>query len=152
MEATSISTWSGNWAWSLPLIVLTVAIHSFGLRQVDLRVSRILGGSATNRVPRLTLATIMPSTALCAAILHGVEASIWAAAYFLLSALPDTKSAMLYSLNAMTSYGHAEVYLRLHWQLMGALEALNGLILFGLTTAFLFTVMQKVWPRLDQSA
>jgi hypothetical protein len=29
--------------------------------------------------------------------------------------------------------------------MMGALEALNGWILFGLTTAFLFTVVQKVW-------
>jgi hypothetical protein len=31
--------------------------------------------------------------------------------------------------------------------MMGALEALDGWILFGLTTAFLFTVMQKAWPR-----
>jgi hypothetical protein len=36
--------------------------------------------------------------------------------------------------------------LEAHWQLMGALEALNGMLLFGLTTAFLFAVIQKVWP------
>ena len=29
---------------------------------------------------------------------------------------------------------------------MGALEALNGMLLFGLTTAFLFAMIQKVWP------
>jgi hypothetical protein len=34
------------------------------------------------------------------------------------------------------------------WQLMGALEALNGMLLFGLTTAFLFAMIQKVWPKL----
>jgi len=28
----------------------------------------------------------------------------------------------------------------------GALEALNGMLLFGLTTAFLFALIQKVWP------
>jgi hypothetical protein len=33
-----------------------------------------------------------------------------------------------------------------HWQLMGALEALNGILLFGLTTAFLFAMIQEVWP------
>lgn len=92
----------------------------------------------------------MPGTALCASILHGVEAAIWAAAYFMLGALPDRPAAMLYSLSAMTSYGHAEVFLPLHWQLMGSLEALNGLILFGLTTAFLFSVMRKVWPSFDR--
>ena len=29
---------------------------------------------------------------------------------------------------------------------MGALEALNGMMLFGLTTAFLFAMIQQVWP------
>ena len=29
---------------------------------------------------------------------------------------------------------------------MGALEALNGLLLFGLTTAFLYAHVQRVWP------
>ena len=45
----------------------------------------------------------------------------------------------------MTTYGHAPVFLANHWQLMGALEALNGIILFGLTTAFLFSRIQRVW-------
>jgi hypothetical protein len=31
--------------------------------------------------------------------------------------------------------------------MMGALEALNGMLLFGLTTAFLFAMIQEVWPR-----
>jgi hypothetical protein len=29
---------------------------------------------------------------------------------------------------------------------MGALEALNGMLLFGLSTAFLFAIIQRVWP------
>ncbi len=63
-----------------------------------------------------------------------------------LGAVPDGKSAMLYSLNAMTTYGHESVSLEPHWQMMGALEALNGMLLFGLTTAFLFAMIQEVWP------
>ncbi len=53
---------------------------------------------------------------------------------------------MLYSLNAMTSYGHADLFLAKHWQLMGAIEALNGMMLFGLSTAFLFAVLREHWP------
>jgi hypothetical protein len=53
---------------------------------------------------------------------------------------------MLYSLSAMTSYGHANLFLEEQWQLMGALEPLNGMLLFGLTTAFLFAMIQKAWP------
>jgi hypothetical protein len=41
---------------------------------------------------------------------------------------------------------HANLFLEEQWQLMGALEALNGMLLFGLTTAFLFAMIQKVWP------
>jgi hypothetical protein len=85
-----------------------------------------------------------------AAVLHGLEGSIWAGAYRLLGASPDNRSAMLYSLSAMTSYGHANLYLAPRWGMMGALEALNGWILFGLTTAFLFAIIEKAWLSSSQ--
>jgi hypothetical protein len=40
---------------------------------------------------------------------------------------------MLYSLSAITTFGHANLFLKSQWQLMGALEALNGMLIFGLT-------------------
>jgi hypothetical protein len=52
---------------------------------------------------------------------------------------------MLYSLEAITSFGHADVYLEDRWRVLGAVEAVNGLILFSLTTAFLFAAIQQVW-------
>jgi hypothetical protein len=91
-------------------------------------------------------AAVMGVTALLATILHGIEVTIWALVYRHLAALPDDKAAMLYSLSAMTSYGHANLFLETNWQMMGALESLNGMPLFGLTTAFLFAMIQKVWP------
>lgn len=141
------TTWSGNWGWGLPLIVLTVVFHAFSLGVINKDVSGRL--SSTGRVRDLWSASILVigGTALLATILHGVEGCVWAAAYRFLGASPDNKSAMLYSLSAMTSYGHANLYLAPHWQMMGALEALNGWILFGLTTAFLFTIIQKAWPK-----
>jgi hypothetical protein len=53
---------------------------------------------------------------------------------------------MLYSISAMTSYGNSNLNLPNEWQMMGALEALNGMLLFGLSTAFLFAMIQRVWP------
>jgi hypothetical protein len=82
---------------------------------------------------------------LSAVALHGMEAALWARVYRFLKALPDYRVAMLYSLNAITSYGHANLQLEERWQLMGAMEALNGWLLFGLSTAFLFAMMQKLW-------
>jgi hypothetical protein len=148
MDPTVISPWGADWAWSLPLIVVTVVIHAFGLGVIDRRVSVIFDGNGKQRLPQRTSIFIIGSTALAATILHAFECTIWASVYSLLGAIPDRKSAMLYSLNAITAFGHADVHLQLRWQLMGSLEALNGWILFGLTTAFLFTVIQKVWPHI----
>jgi len=91
-------------------------------------------------------ALVMGVAILLVTALHGIEGVAWAIAYWFLGAMPDAKSAMLYSLNAMTTYGHESVSLAPHWQMMGALEALNGMLLFGLTTAFLFAMIQEVWP------
>ena len=85
-------------------------------------------------------------TALGAALLHGLEAAAWAILYIWVGALPDAHAAMLYSLSAITSYGHSNIFLEDRWRLLGAIEAMNGLILFGLTTAFLFAAIEEVWP------
>ena len=151
MDPSNVAPWSFNWVWSLPLIAFTVIIHAFGLGFIDARVAKILNGNAKKSLPERLSVMIMGGTALSATLLHGFEAAIWASAYMLLGAVPDRRSAMLYSVSAMTTYGHTDIHLERHWQLMGSLEALNGWILFGLTTAFLFTVIQKVWPRLNHS-
>jgi hypothetical protein len=146
MNASDAGGWSGNWAWSLPLIVLNVVIHVIGLVLINESVVGVLSGATERRRFMPKFALVMGLASLLATVLHGIEAATWATAYWLLGALPNTRSAMLYSLSAMTSYGHANLFLEEQWQLMGALEALNGVLLFGLTTAFLFALIQKVWP------
>ncbi len=146
MHPTGVGTWSGDWAWSLPLIVLTVVIHVCGLAVIGERVVEALSESTDRRRFMLKFALVMGGTSLLATVLHGIEGGIWAAAYRFLGALPDARTAMLYSISAMTSYGHAALFLKDRWQLMGALEALNGMLLFGLTTAFLFAMIQRAWP------
>ena len=134
-----------DWAWGLPLIVLTVVIHVAGLALVSQRLIQFTKGSIVRRHPMAALVVVVGATTLLATCLHGLEAGIWATAYWLLGALPGFRTSMLYSLNAITSYGHTNLTLEGHWELMGALEALNGWLLFGLTAAFLFAVVQKVW-------
>ena len=126
-----MAAWHTDWAWGLPLIVLNVVIHVIGLGLINERVVRVLTSAMDRRHYTGMFAVVMGAAALLATILHGLEGTIWAAAYRLLGALPDNKSAMLYSLNAITSYGHANLFLEPHWQMMGALEALNGMLLLG---------------------
>ena len=142
----SAAAWNGNWAWSLPLIALTVMLHVVGLGLANVQLLRIMTGLKGRRHFVYVFALVMGMTTIWATVLHAIEAGMWAAAYRLLGALADSKSAMLYSLSAITTYGHSELFLAEHWRLMGALEALNGIILIGLTTAFMYGTIQRVWP------
>ncbi len=139
--------WRADWAWGLPLIVGTVIIHVFGLGLIRQRTARFSSRAIERRHPTAAFVMVMGAATLLATCLHAIEAGIWAGAYRLLGALPDNKSAMLFSLDAVTSYGHTNLNLEPHWHLMGSLEALNGWLLFGLTTAFLFAMLEKVWQR-----
>jgi hypothetical protein len=127
----------------LPLIVLTVTIHVSGLALIR-RKTLNASGHMIRRYPNSAFVLITGLTTLVVTTLHALEASIWALAYRLLGALPDNRSAMLYSLNALTSYGHINLSLEDHWHLLGAIEALNGWLLFGLSTAFLFAVIERI--------
>jgi hypothetical protein len=141
---SEILPWSGDWLWSLLLIVLTVVIHAAGLGFIGSRVLSHFGKRSAAQHP-VVLALAVGAITLVITILHAFEALAWAVAYLLLGALTSLPSSILYSLSAMTSYGHANLYLSPHWQMMGALEALNGWLLFGLTTAFLFAVLDQLW-------
>ena len=146
MHTTEVGAWIGDWTWALPLIVFTVVFHVCGLALIGGRLVGALDEALDRHRFMPRFAVMIGAVVLMATVLHGFEGGIWAAAYRLLGALPDARSAMLFSLNAMTSYGHADLFLERHWQLMGALEAVNGMLLFGLTTAFLFAIIQRIWP------
>ena len=143
MNSSDVGSWSGNWAWSLPLIVVNVLLHVSSLALLSETLERIFIGAARRIITKLRFGIVMAFMTLFATTLHGIEALIWALAYRFLDALPDYRSAMRYSLSAMTSYGSTNMYVKFHWQLMGALESLNGMLLLGLTTAFLFSMIQK---------
>src|ERR1700743_328090 len=138
------SAWDGNWAWSLPLIVVTGIFHVICLGLINARVTRSRRVTAPGRRFLIAFPIILGAATLLAILLHAAEATIWAFVYETLGALPDGKSSILYSLSAMTSYGHEHFDLANHWQLMGAVEALNGMILFGLTTAFLYGMIREL--------
>ena len=142
----SDAPWSRDWVWGIPLIVLTVIIHILGLGFLTQKAINIYRDMMKHRHTVGGFVAAMGVTTLLATVLHGIEAAIWAGAYCFIGARPDFGSAMLYSLGAITTYGHENLDLAAQWKLLGAIEALNGWLLFGLTTAFLFWLFQEVSP------
>src|ERR1700730_9202550 len=142
-----------NWTWGLSLIALTVGFHVSGVVFMAL-VLHSIGGrveSQTLGARRLvaTLPGLIGTVGLLLAVLHGIEAGFWAAAYWWLDALASPEEAVLYSLDSITTRGASGLTLPQHLQIMGALEAADGMLLFGISTAFMFAVIQKYWPLFE---
>ena len=142
-----------NWIWGLSLIALTIAIHAMGvvmMALVGLGIRlRLAARNLGFRQVILELIGGVGAVGLLLAVLHGAEATIWAAAYVWLGALDSPEDAILYSLDSMTTRGASGLMLEPHWQMMGALEAADGMLLFGISTAYIFAVMQVYWPVLS---
>jgi hypothetical protein len=146
MTPVELAPWKSDWLWSVPLIVVTIVFHSFALMLLSRGLLVLMKGDRHKRPSHALSVFVVGGSSLCTIFLHGLEAWMWSIAYHLLGVLGgDHKDAMRYSLSVMTTVGGTNLQLAPSWALMGPLEALDGWILFGLTAAFLFALIQKVW-------
>jgi voltage-gated potassium channel len=91
---------------------------------------------------------ILVYTALIVFALHALEIVIWAAAYLALvpvSELASFEEAVYFSFVTFTTLGYGDITLSEGWRLLSGIEALNGIILVGWTTAMIFSVVQHIW-------
>jgi hypothetical protein len=130
--------------------MLTVVIHVLGFGLVRQKAVGAIETGIYHHRQTILFAVVLGGTTLLATALHAIEAGLWAVAYLFLNAFSDARSLMLYSLNATTNYGHVHLRLDDHCHLMGAMEALNGWLLLGLTTAFLFALIEQFGLRVNR--
>jgi hypothetical protein len=144
-----------SWTVGLSLIVLTIAIHTtgvvmmaFGLQaRIRVRVDEHMGDP--RRLIPIAISHI-GAVALILAALHGLESVLWASAYRWLGALGSFTDASIYSLATMTTLDMPELAVASRYRMISALEAVNGVLLFGISTAFIFAVMQAYWLMLSR--
>ena len=133
-----------SWAWGLSLIALTMAVHGTGLVLVALLLERLRDRLTSRRVS-ITIVALVCAVGLQLAVLHVFEAGLWAAAYWWLEAIKSPGDAILYSIDSISTRGGSGLMLAPYWQVMGALEAVDGMLLFGISTAFIFAIAQDYW-------
>ena len=143
-----------SWTVGLALIVLTIAIHTtavvvmaFGLEtRIRVRVDKHKA-ERLRAVP--TMIGHISAVALILAALHGLEGVLWALAYWGLGALDSAADASVYALATMTTFDVPGLSVPARFQMLSALQAVNGVLLFGISTAFLFAVIQVQWRLLS---
>jgi voltage-gated potassium channel len=128
------------------MMALTVAIHAYGATKwLGFVVTWHNGWEAVDRTRDLYQAVI--STAVVLLLLHFSEIVLWAVFYILLpdnAGLADINEAIYFSMVTFTTVGYGDVTLKVGWQLLGGMEAMVGITVFGLTTALLFSVLQRL--------
>jgi hypothetical protein len=142
-----------GWGWGLSLTALTIAIHTAGVVAmavlgVAIKTSWLETRTLALGHMILIVVGVIGVIGLPLAALHVAEAAIWAAAYVWVGALASLDDAMLYSVNSITTLGASGLTLPPEWRIMGALEAADGMLLFGISTAFTFAIMQACWSIL----
>ena len=86
-------------------------------------------------------------------LLHLLETNIWAAFYFWRGLFPDFETSLYFSLGSYTTIGYGDVVLPQRWRMLGGIEGLCGVLLCGLSAAFVFALVNSAFQfRVQQRA
>jgi len=78
---------------------------------------------------------------------HLVQFATWAALFLVLGEFSDFETAFYHSVVNFTSLGYGDIVMSDKWRLLGALEAANGILMFGLTTSTFVALMNRLFKR-----
>jgi hypothetical protein len=77
--------------------------------------------------------------------LHLADTGIWAAFYYWRNLFVDFETSFYFSLGSYTTIGYGDVVLPQRWRLLGGIEGVSGVLLCGLSTAFIFAVVNALF-------
>jgi hypothetical protein len=139
----------GKIAVGLGLVVLTTMVQAafmlIGIRFMDWRKTRF--GHIRHEGLKALMISGFTAWMFMAIVL---EALIWALFYLYepeITALPDLETALYFSMVTFTTVGYGDVVLTGNWRMLASIQAANGVIVFGWTTALIFYVIQQVYRR-----
>jgi len=74
---------------------------------------------------------------------HLVEIALWALLFMVCGEFPEFGIAFYHSAVNYATLGYGDVIMTPSWRLLGPLEAANGSLMFGVSTAMIFAVIQR---------
>jgi len=126
------------------LIILSIIIHAIATRIVMFLT--IKQSSLGSRTLHLNVKSFWVSFIViimfCASLF---ESLLWAITYIQLGAIEVYEKALYFSIVTFTTLGYGDVTLTEHYRLLASLEAANGIIIFGWSTAITMAVVQKFY-------
>ena len=121
--------------------VCTIVIHALVMTAV-VRASQATAAKVAAR-PNLVLVAVMVATVSILMAAHTCEVIVWSLAYGLVDAAPAGTDLLYFAFVNYTTLGYGDVVPVERWRLMGPMTAMNGVLMFGWSTAVIFEVLRK---------
>lgn len=124
-------------------IVATIFTHGFAvLATVSfIRREKRLGRAGASTRHDLLIVLLTMSFALAA---HLLEIAWWAIVFIFCGEFQAFGTAYYHSAVNYTTLGYGDLIMTPAWRLLGPLESANGMLMFGVSTALIFAVMQRL--------
>jgi voltage-gated potassium channel len=123
------------------MVVLMATIHLVGLAMLT-RVLR--SHSKLMRRMRILPVTLLLIASIGIVVIHTAEIWLWAAIYLELQAFRTFEQALYFSTVTYASLGYGDLLLPHEWRIFGAIEGAAGIIMLGISTAYLVSLLTRV--------
>ena len=117
-----------------------IAIHAVVMTKV-VGAARF-ASKRERRRPELWLIAVMVSTVGVLLVAHVVEVATWSLTYAILGVAPPEADVLYFAFVNYTTLGYGDVVPVERWLLLGPITAMNGVLLFGWSTAVIFEVLR----------
>ena len=131
----------------LVVVGITVVIQGYGTHYWIQSLNRYVDKRTAAEVSASTV-RILIFTSTFLIFLHLVQSSIWATLYLWLPGVEEFETfekAIYFSLVTFTTLGYGDISIASDNRILSGLEAINGIILIGWSTAFMFSVFQEIY-------
>ncbi|MEM9726397.1 MAG: potassium channel family protein [Pseudomonadota bacterium] len=127
---------AGLIAASIGVQVVFTGLLAYALTLEAARVARPLGAVAS--------ALALSVAALWLMMAHGVSIWLWAGAFLALGEFSGWEEALYFSIVCFTTLGFGDIIPDESWRILSGLCAANGLLVFGVSTAFLAEMLRRL--------
>ncbi|TIX49752.1 ion channel [Alteraurantiacibacter aquimixticola] len=132
-------------AVAIAMVFATVTIHGLGLFLLARALHQEVEEERAAQISAFSLRGVSSTLIVVLGLffLHGLEIWLYAAVYLVLDALPDLETAVYFSTITYSTIGYDDEGLAVRWQLVAAIEGINGVLLMGWTTAFFISLIGR---------
>lgn len=125
------------------IIIASILIHA-GFISSAIAVLKRRGKNFGKSTKRPGANTVLIFTVIWVLVAHSASIWLWSFTFLAFGVFDGLEPALYFSLIAFTTLGFGDIVLSEDWRILSGFTAVNGLLVFGFSTAFMFEVFSRI--------